>query len=205
MSSDNKARDHASRVVVRISNASNKDTFLSELRKLDIAEDVATEANRIWQELPPECKKNKKRSFRQFFCIYNACKNIGRPQVPKTVANIVGLPYNKISKAVKKFPIINGPTHTSFVDFIPTYCEKIGIDDNTVVSIQDLGRSILVKCRELDDEFPQNIAVGMIVYYLAISGVEIDRKAFSKKVQLSEVTISTIHKKIVNIDNGARS
>jgi transcription initiation factor TFIIIB Brf1 subunit/transcription initiation factor TFIIB len=121
--------------------------------------------------------------------------------VPKDVADIVGLPYNKMTKALKKFPKCVGPKHISFISLIPRYCERLGVDKNSITYIQNCGEDLLRKDPELDDDFPQNIAVATILYYLTISGVEINRREYSKTVGLSEVTITNIYKKIMGIDN----
>src|SRR5581483_10253 len=129
-----------------------------------------------------QVRKGQKMNYALFYCIYTAYKELGKCQVPKTVANLVGIQASEISKAISTFSS-SGKKNTSpskdfvsFIELIPAYCIELGIDTETTVQIQEFGRDLQSRFPDLDEKFPQNIAAGMILYFMTIHGVGINKR-----------------------------
>lgn len=186
-------------------------TIIPELQNLNIPEYVKLKANEIFVNQNLSLRKGKKLPHILFYCVYKAYRQLGESQVPKKIATLVGLPHNEISKAVSMFSSPNANSDSklnsegsfsSFVQLIPCYCEDLGINNrDTITEIQRFGQQLLDMNSDLDEKFPQNIAAGVILYWMSIHGYEIDRKGFQAKVQLSDVTISNAFKLVKSVHN----
>lgn len=179
-----------------------------ELEKIAIPENIRAEANRIFIDNNFSVRKGQKMNYVLFYCIYHAYKNLGQYKVPKKIAALVGIPSNEIAKAnsiFKSSGVLSHSTDTddfiSFPEFISDYCQDLGIDECTTQSIKSFGKELQEKYPDLDEKFPQNIAAGLIYYYLTIHIGEQDRKSFAAKVQLSDVTVNTAFNTIKSFHN----
>ena len=185
-----------------------KKSIIQELQNIAIPQNVMLKANNIFISQNLSLRKGQKLPHLLFYCVYNAYRQLGEPKVPKKIATLVGLSPNEISRALSMFNKINtgeqdlGESNfSSFVNFIPCYCEDLGINMETVLEIQKFGRELLEICPDLDEKFPQNISAAVILYWMTIHGVNINRKDFQAKVDLSDVTISNAFKLIKSVHN----
>ncbi len=181
----------------------------AELEKISVPESVRIEANKIFLETGLTVRKGQKMNYVLFYCIYQAYKRLGNCQVPKKIAGLVGIQNNEIAKAnsicksnrARKDHPDDFDNFVPFTDLVHGYCEDLGIDQLTADAIKAFGQDLRDKYSELDEMFPQNIAAGLIYYYLTIHIGEQDRKSFAAKVKLSDVTINSAFKTIKNYHN----
>lgn len=182
-----------------------------ELEKIAIPENIRAEANKIFIDNNFSVRKGQKMNYVLFYCIYHAYKNLGQVKVPKKIAALVGIPNTEIAKANSIFKsagllasqVRNCDTDDfiSFPEFITDYCQDLGVDECTTAAIKQFGKELQEKYPDLDEKFPQNIAAGLIYYYLTIHIGEQDRKSFAAKVQLSDVTVNTAFNTIKSFHN----
>lgn len=164
--------------------------ILGELEKIEITEDVKLEANRIYMANDNMViRKGNKLTYILFVCIYNAYKNLAKPDTPKRVAALVGLKSNEISKASSTYTI-KEIKFVTFPELIPRYCQEIGLKPDITDEIKKFGEELLINNEILNESFPQNIAAATIHLYLTIHGCQYEIKTFAAKVELSGVTLT---------------
>ncbi len=176
--------------------------FMAELNKLAISDDIKLKAYEFFITNNLSYRKGKKLPHLLFYCIYRAYQINHQYKVPKTIANMVGLNYSDISEAQKMFAKNGGVIeNSSYKDYIPIYCDKIGIPPDHACMITNYGIRLVSEDPTLEEKFPQNVAVAIIFYYLDIGGYEAHRKNLSNLVEISDVTIFHIYKQIRNFQN----
>lgn len=183
-------------------------TILQDLEKIDIPDIVKKESERIFQELKTSTKRGRRRKKLLFYCIFNAYNLLGKPQDPKIIAELVGISPTEITKSFsmcsESQTKYRPPTvFHSPVDFIPQYLKDVGLDDGCLDAVTDLADRILNKEPELKENYPQVVAAGILLYYMTINGVEVNKKEYAKIIRRSEMTISKMFKRIWKIDNDA--
>lgn len=185
---------------------SSEKSILSDLDKINISDDVRIEAERIFQQLETNTKRGKRRKKLLFYCIFNAYLSLKQSKDPKYVAELVGIAPTEMSKAFS----MCSESQTNYrppsvfhspIDFIPEYHRKVGLDESCLDSVLDLAKTILKKDPDLNENYPQVVAAGILLYYMTINGVSVNKKEFSKLVRRSEMTISKMYKRISYIHN----
>lgn len=185
---------------------SSDKSILTDLDKLNIPDEVKTEAERIFQRLETNTKRGKRRKKLLFYCVFHAYSSLGPSKDPKAIAELVGISSTEMSKAFSMCSEsqTNYKPPTAFhspLEFIPEYLQLIGLDPICLGSIIDIANDILSKDPELAENYPQVVAAGILLYYMTINGVIINKKEFAKMVRRSEMTISKIYKRISQIHN----
>jgi transcription initiation factor TFIIIB Brf1 subunit/transcription initiation factor TFIIB len=185
---------------------SSEKTILADLDRINIPDDIKIEAERIYQQLDTNTKRGKRRKKLLFYCISKAYLSLNQPKDPKYVAELVGISATQISKAHSmcsesqtnyKPPCVR----LTALDFIPEYHQKVGLDKSCLSSVISLANEILNKDPELNENYPQVVAAGILLYYMTINGLTVNKKDFSKIVLRSEMTISKMYKRISLIHN----
>jgi transcription initiation factor TFIIIB Brf1 subunit/transcription initiation factor TFIIB len=149
--------------------------IIPELEGIPIPNYIISEANEIFLKNKLSLRKGHRLPHLLFYCIYNAYKNVNEYKVPKDIARLVNLPQTEIAKASCLFDTNTALFESedrkkddffiSFIDLIPNYCKTLGITQPTIEEIQKFGRNLEKDNPELDEKFPQNIAVGIILYF----------------------------------------
>ncbi|AHH01988.1 transcription initiation factor TFIIB [Pithovirus sibericum] len=179
--------------------------ILSELSQLEIPDEIRLEANRVYQQLEIPVKRNKNRKRMIFFCIYRAYDNLYQLKDSRSIADLVGLPYNEINKAFSicskvqtghSIPII----HKTAAEFIPVILKDLGVELE-LSDILAVLEEVIEKDKSLKDDFPQTVAAAVICYYLCINGIVFQRKEIAEVTRRSEMTIQKIYKKVSNAHN----
>lgn len=197
-------------------NKSPDRSIIKDLENLDLPFDIKIKADEIAKKLNCSSKRGSCHEQLVFFCVYAAY--IEKAQVdkreyknPAVIAKIVGIKKNKMSRALSMFseaqtgyklPAIR----VTAVDYLPEYCEKLNLSPETISDVIVLCNRILEKEPDLNETYPQQVAAGVLFYYAMINGITLNSKAISKKefaelVELSEVTLGNIYKKICLVDN----
>jgi transcription initiation factor TFIIIB Brf1 subunit/transcription initiation factor TFIIB len=177
-----------------------------EMEYLDIPETIKQKADEIYVILSHMTKRGNRKKQLLFFCLYNAYIEMRQPQDPKSIAKMIGLTQSEITKAFTTYADYQTGykprqiTITPF-DLIPKYCKELNLTKEIQEEILNFAKNILNKDPSLYQTFPQKVAAGIIKYYLSIGGIEINRSQYSQIIDLSEVTINTMYKRIASIDN----
>lgn len=178
----------------------------AELAPLPLPDDVKQYADRIFQQLETNTKRGKRRRKLIFYCILTAYNLLKKPQDPKIIAEIVGIADTEMTKAVSMCSELQtkfrAPTTFRLpTDFIPEYAHIVGISESSINDVMNLGYEILEKDKDLLENYPQVVAAGIILYYLTINGVTVNKREFAKIIKRSEMTISKMYKRIMTIHN----
>ena len=183
-------------------------SILKEMDGLAISDEVKMMAESIFMKLNPMTKRGNRRKQLLFFCVYFSLVELGAPQDPKKIAQLVGIKPSGITKAFSMFSEAQTgyrppSLYITPIHLIPQYCESLHLTPETTQEIINFAQTILDKEPNLKEKFPQKVAGGLILYYLTINGVTLNRKEFAKVIGLSEVTLSGIYKQVASIHNGS--
>ena len=182
-------------------------SIILDLDKIDIPEDVRNMSEQIFQQLETNTKRGRRRKKLLFYCIFNAYKELGHPQDPKLIAELVGISATEMTKAFSMCSELQTNYKPSSVFYSPLdyisieFLEEVGLDEQCLDDILKLGQSILEKDPDLYENYPQVVAAGIILYYMTINGATVNKKEFARVVKRSEMTISKCLKRISQVHN----
>jgi transcription initiation factor TFIIIB Brf1 subunit/transcription initiation factor TFIIB len=184
-------------------------SILKEMDNLAVSDEAKLMAESIFMKLNPLTKRGNRRKQLIFFCLYYAYIELGQPQDPKKIAQLVGIKPSGITKAFSMFSQAQTgykpPTlYITPIHLIPQYCDNLHLTRETTQDVMTFAQTILDKDINLKEKFPQKVAAGILLYYLTINGCTLNRKEFAKNIGLSEVTISNVFKQIAAIHNGSK-
>jgi len=187
--------------------ALNKEkSILPDLETVEVSETIKVKAEEIFQQLRCTTKRGHRRKLLIFFCLLNAHRECGICIDPKLLAIKVGINPSEATKASSMFSESQTGYRPKLVkisalNIIPEYCQVLNFDTDTIEQVLELGREILAKDPTLEEAKPQNVATGVLVYFCQINGVVFPKKELSKALNLSEVTINSITKRVNIIHN----
>lgn len=181
-------------------------SIMNDLEKLNLPEDVKLEAERIFHRLSTSTKRGKRRKKLLFYCIFNAYNMLGQPQDPKFIAELVDISPTEMTKAFSMCSEIQTNyrppnIHKTPLDFLPQHIQRVGLDSTCTDDIMALGSEVLLKDPELYEHYPQVVAAGILLYYLTINGISVDKKKFAELFRRSEMTIVKMFKRISQVHN----
>lgn len=181
-------------------------SILNDLHPYKFSEDIKIRANYIYSKMNHSTRRANKRTLLLFFCVYSAYKELNIKVNPSDLGKIFNLTHGQMMKTESMFSALQTGYKPvcrtiSIYDYIPDYCEKIGMEDH-INDITLLSDSILKKDKDLLQHVPQTLATGIIKYYMTINGIELeDKNGLSSITNRSDTTIDTMYKKICEIDN----
>jgi transcription initiation factor TFIIIB Brf1 subunit/transcription initiation factor TFIIB len=199
-------------------NKAGKKRELSVIENLNqieqLPESIKAEAERICNMMIHQKQvRGTNRTQLIFYCLYEAQKNIGKePPNPHQIADLVGLSHRDIAKAISRNSF-RGYRHKNVVmkanDFIEPFCRWTPISDasGNIEEINDLLNEILSKNVEIHNSSPQDVAAGIIYYFMEINGIITDDNstevldAFSEGISIQKKLISDMKEEIERIDN----
>lgn len=172
-----------------------------DLSKMDFPSEVKDKANSIYYKLSPKTHRGNKRKLLVFYCVHIAYRELNITMNPISIANEVGISKSEMTKAISLFsPVQTGylleAKKTDPCELIPGYCRSVGLDEAIIDEVITMCKEVTRKDRNLLDEYPSTVAIGVIRYYFVITGAIINSKRFAKKMDLSEATINSIQKRI---------
>jgi transcription initiation factor TFIIIB Brf1 subunit/transcription initiation factor TFIIB len=181
-------------------------SITKDLETLSIPEDIKHKAVEIFLKLNAMTKRGNKRKQLIFFCIYNAYNELGYPQDPRSIAKIAGIKNNEMTKALSSFSEAQtGYRPPDMVVtakvYLPKYCESLNLSEETQRGVMEFADTILAKDPNLQENFPQKVAAGILLYYLTIHGINVNKKDYAKIFDLSEVTVTNMYKYVAKVDN----
>jgi transcription initiation factor TFIIIB Brf1 subunit/transcription initiation factor TFIIB len=143
-----------------------------------------------------DIKRSNLRKGIMFACVFYAYKEMGNPQTPDSLREIFGITRKNVSKGLTYFclgcPRRNLDHYISAEHFIPQVFKTFGIKEEHIEECLQLFKTIEHKSSLLNRANPQSVSKGVVFYYLRKMNSEINVAAYSKEVDLSEVTINRI-------------
>lgn len=182
-------------------------SILSDLEQYPLTDDIKNKADVIYNKMIPRLHRSKIRNQMLFFCVYNAHIELDRDVNPVQLGKMFGLTAGDVQRCDSIFsPLQTGyepPSKiTTPTEYLPGFCEKMGISSEATNNIIKLANNILNKDPDLREQHPQTVAAGILKYYTYINGITTDDPyKINKVTDRSPVTINTVFKRISNIDN----
>jgi len=173
------------------------------LATLELDEEIKVKANEIFKVLITKTPKIKKKKHSIFFCLYEACKELGIKKDSHILADIIGMPKDDIQGSLTTFSTTQTGYKSKIVkitatDLIPDYCNRIQFVVEQANEAKDIAEIVFKNNPELKEEMPRKMVAGILKYYMEINGITIDKNQFSQLMGFSEATLNTLSKKISN-------
>lgn len=187
---------------------SNPKTFRSKLNKYQehFSEDVLDKAYIVFTRIEYSQNRRKKQILKEFFCIYLALQEMGKPSEIKSLIKIfnavnedLNLTEGEAQKTINKYTSIkvgfisNGISLTA-VSFIPGKVEQYKLSSEAAKEIISFAERILEKEPKLKNSLPNYLTEAIIKYYCEINNIEV-------KGQVINDTIKKLYKLVQSIDN----
>lgn len=186
--------------------AKREKTIMTDLQDHDFPEDIKIKANSIFRKLKLEIKRKAQRKQVVFFCLYEAYYLIGSAVDPAYLRDKLGMAPGEETRAFKTCSQLETGYHARCsmitpIDLLPFYCSQLGIHQDSLDAIKEIGIDILSKSSELKETTPQIIAGGLIVYYSRTNGLDISINTIAQIVHFSEAIIKKNYELIQKIHN----
>lgn len=179
-------------------------TIYDDVQHLDICDRIKDLANTIYVDV---CGKNIHRGSTRkaivFASFYHAYKMDGNPQ---SCENLIPLFKIQRKEALKglKYMSEYAPQFRTGVCITPEhliveFAKKFKVSSECCKEIVNIYHKTMDSSRMLNRSRPQSVASGIIWYWLTTNNKSITLEEFTKKVELSELTVSRISKEIGRI------
>jgi transcription initiation factor TFIIIB Brf1 subunit/transcription initiation factor TFIIB len=176
--------------------------MFTELAHININDDIKNRANEICTQMNIGIHRGMKRKKLLFYCLYHAYKQFGIIEDPKNIAEMIGLPNKEICKALSMFcGKVNSKMYLTPYDYIRKYHEELKLPSDMLIHINNIADEVFKIDTSLQDEYPQSVAGAIILYYMTINGIAVDKKEFSKMIGKSMVSISKLVKRVMFAHN----
>lgn len=178
-----------------------------DLKKAGFPPEIIVKADEVYAQLNMGSKRGIKKKQVMFFCAQTAYNAMNIPEDPSHIAEKCGITRADISKANSlcapsktnfKAPLVNfGPN-----DYIETFYQKLinlGMlihNDAFLKLMHEICNEALAKDTTLKEEKPHTMAAAVILYYLNINNLTIEKSKFTDLFGFSEMTLVKIRNKI---------
>jgi hypothetical protein len=143
-----------------------------------------------------DIKRSNLRKGIMFACVFQAYKELGKPQTPDHLQKVFGISRKNVSKGLTYFciglPNRNVEQYITAEHFIPKVFEKLNIKTELLDDCLSLFKQIENKSSLLNRSNPQSVSKGIVFYFLKKLYNNIDIHSYSEKVELSSTTIIRI-------------
>lgn len=189
-------------------------TIRLELENIGFSNEIINKAVDLHKKSGIGTRRGRKRKQTIFYYVYAAYNALNIPIEPKGLAERCGLKISEISRAIPKCrsDSNNVPNVVlwSPIQYIRECYDvilkktdlRINFPENTLDDIIKMTEEIMRVEPTLLDQKPQTIAAAIVLYYLSINGININRKDFANLFKSSDMTINKIFKEVANAYNG---
>jgi transcription initiation factor TFIIIB Brf1 subunit/transcription initiation factor TFIIB len=201
--SDTKNSSDPNRVQIRKSDDRN---IYNDVKNMGFNDKIVCEANIIYTQVTEgNIKRGNSRKGIIFACIFQSYKLSGSPQLYERLMETFNLDKRTCLKGLR-YVSLNAPktsrihtTHITPIDLVKDIMDKFKATPNQVEEVIYIYDKIKDRDKKLNRARPQSIASGIVYYWIIIKNKDITLKEFTKKVSLSELTISRMAKIIAKI------
>lgn len=203
--SDTKRNVDPNRVQVRKSEDRN---IYKDVENMGFSDKIVSSANQIYiQVTHGQIFRGNSRKAIVFACIFHAYKLSGKPQTHEKLIKIFDLNRKTGLKGLKHVNL-NAPKdskiHTTYItpiNLVEELMDKFSASDEQKIEVINLYNQIKNKSSKLNRCRPQSVSSALIYYWICLKGLDITIKDFTKKADLSELTITKIAKEIAEVLN----
>ena len=173
---------------------------------MNFSEAIIDEANKIFQETTKgKIFRGNSRKAIIFACVFHAYKVAGNPQSCESLINLFSLDRKVGLKGLKHVGL-NAPkdsvirtSHITPQDLIREIMKKFEASLDQIAEVVELYSKIHNRSSILNRSRPQSVAAGLTYYYILLKQKNISMKDFTKKVNLSDLTVVKITKEICRV------
>ena len=194
-------------------------SILGDLKNVAIPEFIKNTANNVYIKMKINTRRKTPRDKLLYFCVSTAYKIHKIPYIPGILASHFRLCMTDLPNANAMYSkSITGYTVPSVyftpLDYIPLLYKYTGLSNDSERMVMDIGKSIISKDEDLLEDFPQDIAAGIVLCFMdivgleytttdyhKISGVGINEQVFAKILKKSPKSLKIIKNKIMDIYN----
>jgi len=177
-----------------------------DLEHLSFSEDILALSNDYYrQSTNGKIYRGSKRKSIVFGCVFHACKTLKKPISSSNLMTMFSIELKEASDGLKTVKL-NAPKDsqikTCYVtpeDFIEDIMEELSCCERDKESVKNLYGKIHNRSSQLNRSRPKSIAAALIFYWIRKNNKDITIKEFTRKVELSELTITKIKKLIEEI------
>jgi transcription initiation factor TFIIIB Brf1 subunit/transcription initiation factor TFIIB len=170
-----------------------------DLERMDFHADIIDLADQYYNEVTNgEIKRSNLRRGIMFACVFQACKDLGKPEIPERLCEKFGIDRKNMSKGLTFFHMgkkKDREMSTSYITarhFIPDVLKPYRVKDEYAEKIYDLFDRLEHKSHLINTSNPQSVAAGLVYYYFRKNNIDIPVGKFSDIAKLSEITITKI-------------
>lgn len=184
----------------------NEKSIYPYISHLDIPTKIQDIANEIYREV---CDKRTKRSTKLgaiiFGCCYHAYKINGTPKTFQNMKEMFDVTRTEASvglKFINEYLSKDSPARTIYITpehIIMEFMDKFNATKEQTEKVVEIYRFVKGKSGVINRSKPQSVAAGVIYYYIIQNNKKIPMKEFTKKVNLSELTVNKISKEVQDI------
>ncbi len=181
-------------------------TIYQDLQNMNISDHIKDIANDIYIEVcGDKIHRGSRRKSIVFACVFHAYKLDNCPQSCETLIRIFKI---KKKEALKGLKFINdnasknSPIRTIYITpehLINEFLQSFKVSSDKKEEIVKLYFFIRDKSATLNRSRPQSVASGVIWYWIRLHQRQINVKEFTKKVDLSELTVTKMAKEVARL------
>ena len=183
----------------------NRITIRPDLEKLDLPVNIVDVAEEVYIEMEAGTKRGSRRRQLIFFCAKTAYDKENIPIDPAKLADICGIKHSDISRALSMCSSIKTNYYTPLVkhhpqEYIQDYYDELSkflnFDEDALEEVYYITEEVLESEPDLLEEKPQIVAAAILVYYLNLNGLTIEKNKYTVVFGRSDMTINKIKKKV---------
>jgi transcription initiation factor TFIIIB Brf1 subunit/transcription initiation factor TFIIB len=181
-----------------------------DVENMGFSDKIIAEANTIYfQVTHGKIFRGNSRKAIVFACIFHAYKLSGKPQSHEKLIGIFKLDRKTGLKGLKHVNL-HAPkesqirtTYITPINLVEEIMDKFSATKEQKDEVIKLYHQIKNKSSKLNRSRPQSVASGIVYYWICQKDKDITLKQFTKKVALSELTVSNIAKEISDVIHGS--
>jgi len=183
-------------------------TIQKDVTNMGFNDKIISIANQLYEKVTDgKIYRGNSRKSIIFACIFHAYVKMGNPQEFNKLLKIFNLQRKIGLKGFKRVSLICDTSqevekkYITIESIIKNILIKLNAESHYFNQIYAIYKTIKNKSSVLNRSRPHSLASGLIYYYILISNKNMSLKYYSKKVQLSELTINRIVKEIAKLLN----
>jgi hypothetical protein len=203
---DTKSCSDPSRVQTR---KSDERGIFKDVENLGFSENIVAKANKLYAQVTEgKILRGNSRKAVIFACIFHSYKISGKPQSHEKLIKVFNLSRKTSLKGLKLVNLYapkNSKIRTTYITPVNLIDE---IMDDIFAATKEQKEEVIQlyyqvknKSSRLNRSRPQSVSAALIYYWSRLKKKEISLKDFTKKVDLSELTINKIAKEIADVLN----
>jgi transcription initiation factor TFIIIB Brf1 subunit/transcription initiation factor TFIIB len=181
-------------------------SIFKDVENLGFSESIIAKANKIYAQVTQgQIFRGNSRKAIVFACIFHSYKISGKPQSHERLMKIFNL-NRRIGLRGLKHVNLHAPkdskirtTYITPENLIDEIMEQFSCTKEQKDEVKELYKQIKNKSSRLNRSRPNSVSSGLVFYYICLKRKDISLQEFTKKVELSDLTVNRIAKEISEV------